>query len=145
MSYSIDFLCFSPLVWASLGKPSFLQFPLPMQTLCTNNNNSELHLAASGRFHHRWNPGSGAISVNETLWEGVTEEPGRLQSIGLQGAGHNWSDLAHESSKGLWSLAERGCLLGDGGSPSLQWAWGQQTPSSASSSHFHLHLCWLRK
>ena len=60
-----------------------------MQTLCTNNNNSELHLAASGRFHHRWNPGSGAISVNETLWEGVTEEPGRLQSMGSQRTGQD--------------------------------------------------------
>ena len=41
-----------------------------------NNSNSELHLAASGRFHLRWDPGSGTISVNETLWEGMTEEPG---------------------------------------------------------------------
>ena len=24
-----------------------------------------------------------------------TEEPGGLQSMGLQGAGHDWSDLAH--------------------------------------------------
>ena len=28
-----------------------------------------------------------------------TEEPGRLQSIGLQRVGHNWSDLAHMQSK----------------------------------------------
>ena len=28
-----------------------------------------------------------------------TEEPGRLQSIGLQRVGHDWSDLAHMQSK----------------------------------------------
>ena len=29
-----------------------------------------------------------------------TEEPGRLQSIGWQRVGHNWSDLAHTHSSG---------------------------------------------
>ena len=35
-----------------------------------------------------------------------TEEPGRLQSMGSQRLRHDWSDLAHTQSTGIWQRRE---------------------------------------
>ena len=89
-----------------------------------NNNNNSLANAADIRY-----PGS-IPGLRRTLEEGTaphsstfawripwTEEPGRLQSIGSQRVGHNWSDLTrthtciHDYSAGEWARTEPLALL----------------------------------
>ena len=62
--------------------------------------------ACQGRRHEKYRfdpwagrfPGEGAVATHSNIlaWRiPWTEEPGGLQSIGLQRVGHDWSDLAH--------------------------------------------------
>ena len=49
-----------------------------------------------------------------TWWISWTEEPGRVQSMGLQRVGHDWSDLAHKQTT-VKNLLFVLCFLGGGG------------------------------
>ena len=60
---------------------------------------------------HRFDPLEEGLAIHSSIlarripW---TEEPGRLQSMESQRAGHNYSDLAHTAPTWEWSGSDRG-------------------------------------